>query len=94
MNTQNICCLHKCFSLHKQLKSFSHVFTSKAGDNKDLKGPTLSYMVTFLKEHVLFVVKDHNILHHTLNSNFDFYPLWTHLPFSFLVYDLLFLIEV
>jgi hypothetical protein len=81
MDTQNIRCLHKCFSLHKQLKSFSHVFTSKAGDTKGLKGPTLSHMVAFLKEHVLIVVKDNNILHHTLNSNSDFYPLLTHLPF-------------
>jgi hypothetical protein len=57
MHTQNTH-LHKCFSLHKQLKSFSHVFTSKAGDTKGLKGPTFSHMVTFLKEHVLIVAKD------------------------------------
>jgi hypothetical protein len=93
MDTQNIRCLHKCFSLHKQLKSFSHVFTSKAGDTKGLKGPTLSHMVAFLKEHVLIVVKDNNILHHTLNSVILIsIPCKTHLPFSFLVYDLLLLI--
>jgi len=45
---------------------------AKAGDTKDLKRPTLSHMVNFLKECVLIVVKDNNILHHTLNSNFDF----------------------
>jgi hypothetical protein len=66
---------------------------AKLGTPKVLLGSHFVTTVIFLKEHVLIVVKDNNILHHTLNSVILIsIPCKTHLPFSFLVYDLLLLI--